>query len=55
MGWHEFQLEHYAEAREWMKRSLELNGTDNRWRHTYLTLSEKLIAEGKATNALPRR
>ena len=49
MGWHEFQLDHYKEARDWMQKSLQLNWTENPLAQTYYHLSIKLLAEGDSS------
>jgi tetratricopeptide (TPR) repeat protein len=55
MGWHEFQLERYAEARRHMYRSLELlHGAPNSWPWIYLQLCDKLLAQQNARNNAPK-
>lgn len=55
MGWHEFQLERYTEARRHVYRSLELvHGAPNSWSWTYLRLCDKLIAEQNARDNAPK-
>jgi hypothetical protein len=54
MGWHEFQLDHYKETREWMLKSLQLNWTTNAFAFTYLSLADKMIAEQNAKAAAPK-
>jgi O-antigen ligase len=39
MGWHEFQVEHYQQAEEWMRKSLAVYWMDNPLAHLYLRLS----------------
>ena len=53
MGWHEFQLDNFKEARDWMEKSLILNWINNPIARTYLELSEKKIREQGARAAQP--
>lgn len=41
MGWHEFQIDHYNEARDWMVKSLAVNFMDNPVARTYMGLLER--------------
>jgi O-antigen ligase len=49
MGWHEFQIEHYKEAGDWMRQSLFIFSADNPVARTYITIIEKMEAEGNMT------
>jgi tetratricopeptide (TPR) repeat protein len=48
MGWHEFQLERFEQARDWMQKSLRVYWIKNPVAWTYLELSEKKIREQAA-------
>ena len=54
MGWHEFQVENFSAARDWMLKSLEVNFANNPLAYTYLGLSEKMIREQNARPASPK-
>ena len=54
MGWHEFQLEHYREASDWMQKSLRLNWTTNPDAYIYYNLAQKIIRDQNARVAVPK-
>jgi len=45
IGWHYFQVGDYLAAREWLERSLHLEGNENTIGHSYLKLTEQKLAE----------
>jgi O-antigen ligase len=45
MGWHLFQVENYAEARAWMRKSIDVNFSDNPMAYTYWELCEKILSQ----------
>jgi len=45
IGWHYFQIGDYAAAREWLRRSAELEWNNNVIGHSYLDLVEKRLLE----------
>jgi hypothetical protein len=45
MGWHAFQSGDFNVARDWMKRSMELNWTQNPLALNYLNLTEKILTQ----------
>ena len=54
VGWHYFQIEDYATARQWFEKSLQLaNPTINSNASIYLRLTDKKLAE--TTNSPPRK
>jgi hypothetical protein len=48
MGWHEFQIDHFKEARDWMLKSLELTSAHYPAARTYLDLCDKELARQTA-------
>ena len=48
MGWHEFQMDHFEKARDWMLESFKLNWTYNSLAKTYLEAANKKIARENA-------
>ena len=52
MGWHEFQVENFPTARDWLRKSLEVNFANNPLAYTYLGLSEKMIQDQNARPAV---
>jgi tetratricopeptide (TPR) repeat protein len=49
MGWHEFQMEHFKEASDWMLESIKVNWSYNTIAPAYLALAQKMIARENAT------
>jgi hypothetical protein len=47
VGWHYFQLEEYAKARDWFLKSLKLKPTDNATAEGYLAVTEEKLEQKK--------
>ena len=53
LGWHQFQLEDFASARQWFEKSLQLSSDQkiNPLAQPYLKLIQDKIGGGTSTNA----